>query len=54
MLNVAVGLFHAELGARAEDWLCWTTSTGPEAASDGLKRNFLTEDLTKQMIAWSR
>ncbi|KAM3516774.1 hypothetical protein NHJ13051_009597 [Beauveria bassiana] len=54
LLNVAVGLFYDESGARAEDWLCYTTSTGPENASDGLKRNFLTEDLTKQMIAWGR
>ncbi|PQK17487.1 hypothetical protein BB8028_0007g06820 [Beauveria bassiana] len=54
LFNVAVGLFHDESGARAEDWLCYTTSTGPENASDGLKRNFLTKDLTKQMITWGR
>lgn len=52
LLNVAVGVLQDESGARAEDWLCWKTSTGPFNAADGLKRNFLTDDLTEQMIAW--
>lgn len=52
LLNVAVGVLHAESGARAEDWLRWKTSMGPFNAVDGLRRNFLSDDLAKQMIAW--
>lgn len=53
-VNVAVGLLHDESGARAEDWLHWRTDSGPLNASDGLKRNFLTQDLANRMTAWGK
>ena len=54
MLRVAVAILCDEAGARAEDWLCWETSAGPANAVDGGKRSFLTRDLTKGIITWSK
>ena len=51
---MAVGLLHDGSVARAEGWLRWRTEAEPTNASDGVKRNFLTQDLAEQMVAWGK
>ena len=51
LIDVATGLYDAESGARAEDWLHWRTEMVANS-KDGLARGVLTEDLVKNLKAW--